>query len=405
MKILRLDSLGGASGDMLLGVLIGLGAKREELEAELRSVLPDHFHLTVDEVTIGGIAGIRAGVDLHDHGDGHDHGHTHCDDQQHGAHAHHHRSMADIRAMIEASALPDAAKAMAIEIFTMLARAEGRVHGVPADEVHFHEVGAADSIIDIAGCALAFYRLGIDAVSLSAIPTGSGTLRCEHGILPIPAPATAELLKSSGLKIAPSFEPFELLTPTGAAVLATWPKAEVPAGAQITAVANSFGKRTLRHTPNLLRAMLFETAAAASETDGEVCRLECEIDDATGEVLGAACQLLMAAGALDVTTEAVMMKKQRPGVRLTVLCRIADRERIAELIFRHTTTFGLRESLLRRRTLARHFEEVETPYGKIRVKVGSLGSEVIRRTPEFEDCRRAAEKHGVPVAMVLAAAK
>lgn len=403
MKILRLDSLGGASGDMLLGVLIGLGAKREELEAELRSVLPDHFHLTVTEVNNDGITGIRAGVDLHDHGDSHDHGHTH--DHDHGAHAHHHRTMADIRILIGASLLPEAVKSMAVAVFTMLAEAEGRVHGVPADDVHFHEVGAADSIIDIVGCALAFHLLGIDAVSLSAIPTGSGTLRCEHGILPIPAPATAELLKISGLKIAPSLESFELLTPTGAALLATWPKAEVPAGATITALVNSFGKRTLRHTPNLLRGMLFETAADVAPQDDEVCRFECEIDDATGEVLGAACQLLMAAGALDVTTEAVMMKKQRPGVRLSVLCRIADRERIAELIFRHTTTFGIRESLLRRRTLARHFEEVETPYGKIRMKVGTLGSEVIRRTPEFEDCRRAAEEHGVPVATVLAAVK
>jgi hypothetical protein len=403
MKILRLDSLGGASGDMLLGVLIGLGAKREELEAELRSVLPDHFHLTVAEVNNDGITGIRAGVDLHDHGHDHDHGHTHNHD--HGAHAHHHRTMADIRVLIGASSLPEAVKSMAVAVFTMLAEAEGRVHGVPADEVHFHEVGAADSIIDIVGCALAFDRLGIDAVSLSAIPTGSGTLRCEHGILPIPAPATAELLKISGLKIAPSLEPFELLTPTGAALLAAWPKAEVPDGAKITALVNSFGKRTLRHTPNLLRGMLFETAADVAPQDDEVCRFECEIDDATGEVLGAACQLLMAAGALDVTTEAVMMKKQRPGVRLSVLCRIPDRERIAELIFRHTTTFGIRESLLRRRTLARHFEEVETPYGKIRMKVGTLGSEVIRRTPEFEDCRRAAEEHGVPVATVLAAVK
>ncbi|MGE4564280.1 MAG: nickel pincer cofactor biosynthesis protein LarC [Victivallaceae bacterium] len=402
MKILHLDSLGGASGDMLLGVLIGLGAKREELEADLRSVLPDHFHLTVAEVTNGGITGVRAGVDLHDHGDGHDHGHTH--DHDHGSHDHHHRTMGDIRVLIGDAPLPEAVKAMAVAVFTMLAEAEGRVHGVPADEVHFHEVGAADSIIDIVGCSLAFHRLGIDAVSLSPLPTGSGTLRCEHGILPIPAPATAEILRSSGLKIAPSLETVELLTPTGAALLAAWPKAEVPAGAKITAVVNSFGKRTLRHTPNLLRGMLFESAAAGSQKDDQVCRFECEIDDATGEILGAACRLLMAAGALDVTTEAVMMKKQRPGVRLCVLCPVADRERIAELIFRHTTTFGIRESLLRRRVLERHFEDVETPYGKIRVKVGTLGSEVIRRTPEFEDCRRAAEQHGVPVAAVLTAA-
>ncbi len=394
MKILRLDSLGGASGDMLLGVLIGLGADREKLEESLRLVLPDHFHLTLEELTSHGIAGIRAGVDLHDHGHGHDHDH-----EEHG---HHHRTFADIRSMIDAAPLPDAAKVSAVATFALLAEAEGHVHGVSAEEVGFHEVGAADSIVDIVGCALAFHELGIDGVSLSPLPTGTGTLRCEHGILPIPAPATAEVLRRSGLKTAPSIEPFELLTPTGAALLASWPKGEIPAGAAIRAVVNSFGKRTLRHTPNLLRAMLYESGAAAGIESDEVCRLECEIDDATGEVLGAACRLLMERGALDVTTEAVMMKKQRPGVRLSVLCRPAEREMMAELIFRHTTTFGVRESTMRRRVLARHFVEVETPYGKIRVKVGKLGDEVIRRTPEFEDCQKAAETHNVPLAVVMA---
>jgi len=389
MKFIRFDSIGGASGDMILGALIGLGADRETVVRELDSLLPGHFTLDVAECSSHGIAGIRATVS--------------APEADHHHHHHDHHAFREIRALIESSALPEAVKTSSVAVFSLLAEVEGKIHGKPPEEVSFHEVGAVDSIVDIVGSCLALHLLGAEGISVSPLPTGCGTVRCAHGLLPVPAPATAELL-TRGLAVAPCDEPFELLTPTGAALLAAWPKREIPAGAEIRRVANAFGRRELLHRPNLLRAMLVETAQTAG-TEEEVEELSCNLDDCTGEVIGYLTERLLEAGALDVWTEAIQMKKQRPGVKLCALARPADREAMLGLIFRESTTLGVRIAPLRRRALARSEEEVTTPYGPIRVKIarGEDGA-VLSAKPEFEDCRKIAERCGIPLKEAVRAA-
>lgn len=409
MKIVRFDSVGGASGDMILGALIGLGADREAVAQELDWLLPGHFTLSVEQLSSYGIAGVRATVSLpeadHHHRD-HDHEHEH--EHEHHHHHHDHHAFREIRALIENSELPEAAKRSSVEVFSLLAEVEGKIHGKSPEEVSFHEVGAVDSIVDIVGSCLALHLLGVEAISVSPLPTGSGTVRCAHGIMPVPAPATAELL-ARGLEIAPSDEPFELLTPTGAALLSAWPKHPIPAGARVMAAANSFGQRELLHTPNLLRAMLIETAPEAEMkpegAEEAVEELACNLDDCTGELVGYLTERLAAAGALDVWTEAIQMKKQRPGVKLCALVRPEQREAVLTEMFREGPTLGVRISPMRRRVLARSFETVETPYGPVRIKFARNGDgELLTFKPEFEDCRRLAEATEIPLKVVLLAA-
>lgn len=398
MKIIRFDSVGGASGDMILGALIALGADRDTIVRGLESLLPGHFTLSVEETSSHGIAGVRARVALpeteHHHHCRGEHG------QEHGHHHHDHHTFREIRALIEGSALPEPVKRSSVAVFALLAEVEGKIHGKAPEEVSFHEVGAVDSIVDIVGCCYGFHLLGAEAVSVSPLPTGQGTLECAHGVMPIPAPATAELL-TRGLEIAPSDEPFELLTPTGAALLAAWPHAAVPSGSRVLAAASSFGRRELLHRPNLLRAMLID-AAERPEGEDALEELSCNLDDCTGEVTGYLIECLFAAGALDVWTEAIQMKKQRPGVKLCVLTRPEERETMLALIFRESTTLGVRIAPLARRSLARRERKVVTPRGEIRVKVayGADGG-VLSVKPEFEDCRRIAESGGLPLKEVI----
>lgn len=408
MRILRFDSVGGASGDMILGALLGLGADREKLEKTLGAMLPGHFHLRAEPVRLDGLSGLRASVDVHehehehhhhDHHHAHEHGHEH--EHEHGHHHHHgHHNFGEIRALIEAAALPAAAKARSIGVFALLAEAEGKVHGVAPEQVAFHEVGAVDSIVDVVGCCLAFEELGIDAVSLSVLPTGTGTVRCAHGLMPVPAPATAELIAACGLAVTATDEPSELLTPTGAALLGAWPKAAGAEG-RVVAVANSFGQRTLAHRPNLLRAMLLETA---EEATGPVIELAANLDDLTPELAGHLIARLLEAGALDAAFAPLQMKKQRPGMLLAVIAEASKREVLLDLIFRESTTFGVREYAITRHILERSFETVETSYGPIRIKRGFRHGELVTSSPEFEECRAAAARHGVPLKTVMAAA-
>lgn len=397
MKIIRFDSVGGASGDMLLGALVGLGADPRVLNRELAAMLPDEdFEIVVKPFESYGINGVQAAVDIHEH-----HHHHH---EEHGHHYHHGRSFAEIREMINTSRFSDSVKSQSIQVFTKLAAAEGKIHGKPADEIHFHEVGAVDSIVDIVGCCLAFELLGIDAVSVSALPTGSGVVKCQHGIYPVPAPATAEILTE--LKSFPcEEEPFEMVTPTGAALLATWTKADISAAAQIFKTANSFGKHRLKTRPNLLRALLYETNEAGNNENPPLILLETNIDDSTPEAIGFLCQLLIENSAKDVWTTPVMMKKQRLGTMLSLLVEPEDKEKLLDLVFMNSSTFGVREFPVIRHCLKRHFEEVETPYGKIRIKVGSRHGQVISRSPEYEDCRRLANEAGVSFKLVYEAAK
>lgn len=402
MKYIHFDSVGGAAGDMLLGALIGLGADVDNLNKELTAMLPDeHFKIVVNPKASCGINGLEAKVEIEEH---HHHHHHDYGTKEHGhkhGHSHHHRNFKDIKEIVERSSLPKEVKELTLEVFTELAKAEGKVHGKPMDEVHFHEVGAVDSIVDITGCCLAYYQLGIKGVSVSPLPVGQGTVKCQHGIYPLPAPATAELLK--GMETVQSGETLEMVTPTGAAILKVWTRNPVPAKTKLIETVDSFGHRDFAHRPNLLRGMLLEAAEKLS--NDECLLLETNIDDSTPEIIGAVCNKLLKAGALDVWTTAIQMKKQRAATMLSVLCDVAGADVISEIIFRETSTFGIRERSVKRRCLQRKIKEVETPYGKIRVKIGIMNEEEITASPEFDDCLAAADKANVPVKVVMDEAK
>lgn len=392
MKIIRFDSVGGASGDMILGALIGLGVDVRELNTELKSLIPDKFLIKSKPWQSHGINnGIQVEVEIHEH---HHHHHDH-----HGHHHNHGRNFNDIKTLIENSGLALEVKAMSLKVFGALAEAEGKVHGKPAGEVHFHEVGAVDSIVDIVGCCLAFNKLGAEAISVSPLPTGTGTFKCQHGTYPLPAPATLEMLKC-GLQSAPTDEPFELLTPTGAALLAILPKAKIPTDALIIKSSDSFGHRELNNRPNLLRASLYENTEV-NEGKCKLVVLETNIDDSTPEVIGYAFNKLLKAGALDVWTQAISMKKQRSGILLTVLCNQNLKTELLELILTETSSFGVREYEVTRHCMQHRFEEKETPYGKVRIKVASYKGKDLTRSPEFKDCAALAEKHNVPLKEVM----
>ncbi len=385
-QTLHFESIGGASGDMILGALIGLGIPVGELNEELKSLKVDPFEIIVEEVVEQGMSGVRARVEVHEHRP-----HTH----HHGEDEHHHgRHLSTILKLIAASDLPDAVKENASAVFQQIGEAESAIHNVDIEKIHFHEVGAMDSIVDIVGCCLALHKLGVDGLSIRSLPQGHGTIECAHGTYPNPAPATLRLLEDFPTEQVD--EPFELVTPTGAALLSVWRTAETPAlGSRAARTAYSFGHRQLRNRPNLLRATLYE--AAQDETADECLALECNLDDTTPELVGCLFDQLLEAGALDVFTTPVSMKKQRPGILLTVLCLPSDRDRMLDLIFRESTTFGIREHITKRTILERSFQSVDTPFGAVRIKVGQRHGVIVTASPEIEDCRKCAAEGGVPV--------
>ena len=276
------------------------------------------------------------------------------------------------------------------------------MHGTTLAKIHFHEVGALDSIADIVGCCVGLELLGIQGVTFGPLPQGRGTITCQHGVYPNPPPATMLLL--TGLPVVQTEEPHELVTPTGAALLATWRTMDrPPAGSRIERVGYGFGHRKLDARTNVLRATILVTDDGAREDD-VVTVLETNLDDSMPEIVGALSDRLLAEGALDVFTTPVLMKKQRPASLLTVLCRPADRGRLLDLIFAESTTFGVREHEARRTILDRAFSTVQTPYGPIRIKEGRRNGQLVTRSPELEDCRRAASEHQVAVREVYAAA-
>jgi len=407
-QLLHFESMGGASGDMILGALVGLGVSVEELNEELKSLNVDPFEIVIDEVVEQGMSGVRARVVLHEHHHHHDHGHGH----------HHGRHLSTILDLIKNSTLPEPVKKQASEVFHRIGEAEAAIHGIDIEKIHFHEVGAMDSIVDIVGCCLALHKLGVDEVSIRSLPQGHGTIECAHGTYPNPAPATLRLLE--GFPVEEIDEPFELVTPTGAALLSSWRTADAPdSGSRAAKSAYSFGHRKLNGRPNLLRVSLYESGGrrsveAPNETYGsdgaspsngmdEVLVLECNLDDMTPELMGCLFDQLLETGALDVFTTPVFMKKQRQGILLTVLCIPADREPMLDLIFRESTTFGIRERLSKRTVLERSFKTVKTPFGEVRVKIGKRNGEVLTASPEIEDCRKLAKENGVAVRAVYAA--
>ena len=312
-----------------------------------------------------------------------------------------HRSLGTIRGIIEAAGLSEPVTRRSVAAFTRLAEAEAGVHKCAVEKVHFHEVGAVDAIVDIVGAMAALDDLGVGRVVCSPIPTGSGTVTCAHGVLPVPAPATVELLR--GVPLAECDEVGELITPTGAAVLTTVADSfgRLPAMA-IDRVGYGAGRREGQHRPNLLRVILGE-AVADSEGD-EIVVLEANIDDASPEVLGYAIERLMEAGALDAYAVPIYMKKSRPATLLTVLAEPGAVAELEAVLFAETTTFGVRRHTAQRSKLLREVVTVETPYGAIGVKVGRRGGEVVTAAAEYEDCRSAAQRHGVALRVVMDAA-
>lgn len=385
------DCFGGASGDMIVGSLLDAGLRLEALRAELKKLPFTGYALSCEKVSRAGLAGLKFNVEIEPHT------HGQADDEHH-----HGRRLADILALLDAAKLAPRADRRARAVFHRLADAEARVHGCPVDEVHFHEVGAIDSIVDIVGAAIALELLDVETIVCSPIPLGSGTVCCAHGVLPVPAPATALLMRDGA--IAPSDFAGELCTPTGAAILTTLAESFGPLPAmQLSSVGYGAGGRDDPGRANLLRVFVGSTGEDC--TADTVVELAANIDDTSGQVIGAVMELLLEAGALDVWAAPIYMKKSRPAVQVGVLCGPADAERLERILFEQTTTIGIRRRECRRTKLQRRHVTVETPYGPIRVKVSSAGEVEYTAAAEFEDCLSAARSHHVPVREVQAAAQ
>ncbi len=391
-RTLWFDSVGGASGDMILASLIDLGVSPETLQTALASLGDFHIRLEVSKVSDHGLSGTRVAVHTHERHDSHHH-----------RHAHSHRGLKDITTIIESASLPGLVKQQSITVFRRLAEAEAAIHQTTPEAIHFHEVGALDAIADIVGSCLGLSLLDVDRVGFSPLPAGHGTITCAHGTLPNPAPATMALLQ--GFPMVRVDEPFELVTPTAAALLSTWAGSSLPpAGSTIGAIGHAFGHRKLNSRPNLLRATLMESSANHNSSD-DCLVLETNIDDTTPELVGALTQKLLASGAFDVFTTSIQMKKQRPGMLLTVLCAPSRRETLLDLIFTESTTFGVREYMTRRTMLERKWEPITTPYGQVRVKLGQWHGKTVTASPEYDDCLTLAEKTGAPLRTIYESAR
>ena len=374
VRICYLDCFSGIAGDMLLGALVDAGLEIETLQAAIAKLGIDGLSLDAEVVKRGGFAATKVRVAA--------------------ARDHSHRSLSTIERIIGESALDDETKRDSMRVFRRLGEVEARAHAIPIEDVHFHEVGALDSIADVVGSCAGFRALGVERVQCSPINLGSGTVQAAHGTMPVPAPATARLVE--GIPTYSDGPAVELTTPTGAALAVTLSRAFGPPPAmRIEASGYGAGERDFPGRANLLR-VLVGNAGEAPSAPGEVWVLEATIDDMTPEMAGYAMERLLEAGALDVTMSPVYMKKNRPGFNLTVLAAPSDRDALGELMLSETSTIGIRESPARRRTLERTWKHVRTRYGTVRVKTaGAAGSESTF-APEYEDCRRLAQEHGVP---------
>jgi uncharacterized protein (TIGR00299 family) protein len=383
MKTLYFDCFAGASGDMILGAMVAAGVDPDALRAQLSLLRVDGFSIEFETDNRSGLSATYARVQT--------------------AHEHKHRHLSDIKQIIESSGVSGAAKKLAIEIFTRLAEAEARVHNEPIDKIHFHEVGALDAIVDIVGAAICFDLLQIDRFVCSPLHVGSGTIQMAHGRFPVPPPAVAELLK--GVPFYATDIQGELLTPTGAAIITTVCKEFGPIPQMTTDVTGyGAGTRQYENFPNVLRVLLGETETD-SATDERLWMIETNIDDMSPQLMGHVMDRAFDLGALDCYFTPVHMKKNRPGVLLSVLCGRLEKEMLMNLLFTETTTLGLRSYEVERRALRRTMVRVETQYGPIDVKVAHLNGRVVNEMPEFEQCRAAATEAGVPVKVVEDAAR
>jgi len=389
MKIAYLDLFCGLSGDITLGALIDAGLPFGELTHGLSKLPLKGYSLSWRRVMKGAISATKVDVTIQEkrsRSHTHDHGHT---------------TLKEILGLIRKSSLPAAVKETASECFLKLGRVEGQIHGVQTEKVSFHEVGAIDSIVDIVGSCLGFHLLGIKRVYCSPVPVARGEIRTQHGQLPNPGPATMGLLV--GFPLVPIAIDREILTPTGAALLATLVKepGRFPE-MTLSAIGWGAGDWDLPERANVARLLVGESASP--EEADSVYLVETNLDNASGELVGHLFDRLFAAGALDVYTTPIQMKKSRPGVKLSVLVPPARRAAIEEILLRETPTFGVRRTLVERTKLDRKEVTIKTRYGPLRLKVGSRAGETLKAFPEYEDCRAASEKHGVPLARVVDAA-
>ena len=442
-KILYLECGTGISGDMAVAAMLDLGADQEKLLKVLEGIPGHGFKVQISRVKKSGLDCCDFDVILdeehdghdhdmeylyghldgegghsahthshdhdhhHDHGDDHDHHHDHDHDHEHHhdhphSHHHHHTGMKEIREIIGNLEMTEGAMALALRIFEILAQAESEAHGVPVDEVHFHEVGAIDSIVDIVAAAVCCDELGIRNVAVTGIAEGSGTVRCQHGILQVPVPAVAKIAKAHRLPMQFTSRKGELVTPTGAAIVAAlMTRGDLPERFVIEKTGLGAGKREYE-IPSILRAMVIESGSQANKAghrEDTVWKLECDIDDSTGEQLGYALEKLYQEGAREAHFAPVFMKKNRPGWELTVICDREHLQKLEDVIFSQTTTIGIRRQEMERTVLTRKTVDVKTRFGVIPVKVSGEGT-YKRVHPEYEIVSGAASEHGVPFGAV-----
>jgi len=380
VRVCYFDCFSGISGDMVLGALLDVGLPLDSLLAELSKLDLHGWSIEPRQVTKAGLRATLAGVRAEEDHD-------------------HHRHYPHIVEMIEAGNLHPAARDRALRVFRRLGEAEARVHGVALDDVHFHEVGAVDSIVDIVGASIGLTLLGVDSVRGSHLPWTRGSIRTAHGVLPVPAPATVELMR--GWPVYQLDLESEIVTPTGAAILTALAEPGLPDMA-VSTVGYGAGRRDLEGRPNVIRAVMGD-AAGALETD-TILQIECNLDDMNPEWLPRAMAAVLEAGALDVYLTAITMKKGRPAEKLSALCRETDLSRVTDAILRQTTSLGVRYQRLERLKLRRDSLEVATPWGPVRLKLAYMGDDLLNAAPEHEDCRRLSEASGVPLKRIYAAA-
>lgn len=383
MKIAYFDCFAGAAGDMIVASMLDAGLDFDFLKSQIETLGLNDLTLKINQTKRAGLRALQFVPIIKEQ--------------------HHHRHLEDIKQIISKSKIAQKPKQMAISIFERLAQAEAEVHGQEPNEIHFHEVGAIDSIVDIVSASIGFDALKIEKVFCSPISVGGGWIDAAHGRLPVPAPATAQMLKGVPTIGGPIEK--ELLTPTGAAILTTVAEHFGPLPEmKIESVGYGAGTLDCDQFPNVVRLILGQAPAESSATADSVCVLETNIDDVAGEIVAPVMNKLFEQGALDVFLTPITMKQNRPASKLSVICDIANSDKLEQLIFKAGLTFGIRKQVLQRSKLAREFVSVSTKFGDINIKVGKLAGEIVNAKPEFSDCLRAAENHKVSVKQVIDAA-
>ncbi|MEE9200845.1 MAG: nickel pincer cofactor biosynthesis protein LarC [Candidatus Brocadiales bacterium] len=389
MRVAYFDCFSGASGDMILGSLVDAGLDGDFLAREFKNKLSQLLphRISFKRVMRAGIAGTK--FDIHP---------AHGNKDTGGL-----LGFKELCRPVEESGLSERLIADSLKVLRRLGESEAKVHNTTLETVHFHEIGALDTVIDVVGAVLAFDKLGVEEILHSPLATGSGVVDCEHGRLPVPVPGTLELLRGQKVVSGPAGSGHELTTPTGAAILTTLGRCvDSCPDMTLEAVGYGAGTRDIPGSPNLLRVLLGEKSPVGA--GDEVWVLETNVDDMTGEICGYVTDRLLLAGAVDVYTTAIQMKKNRPGVLFTAVVPEGAKEAVERVFFRETTTFGVRGYKTSRSVLSRSLVEVETRYGTVRVKVGRLNGQISNMSPEYEDCRRIAEKESVPLKSVYEAA-